>query len=404
MGSARSLPATEALSFENRLAALLDFRRRHGHFDVPLRWKENPGLATWVRSTRGAARKGTLRKSRLQRLKAIGFPFNQLDDRWERRFRELETFKRKNGHCDVPRHLPGGLGIWVSHQRESRREGGLSSARFRRLDRVGFVWEPFGDSFSRRLAELKRFRLRHGHVDVPNHSSGLGIWLSRERVRYRRGRLPDHRRKALESVGVVFDLSQRTWDSCFTELVAFQRATGHCDVPSAWVTRSGRPLGKWVQYQRDRHGAGKLAAVRVRLLSSLGLEWSPRRSKPSDAEALAMLRDFYRKHGHWALPDEPRWRPAAKWLADRVSLYRARQLSPGAERTLLRLNAPLTTAEAKWERAFAAAAAYLRTRRGTRIPSTSRLGRWLLLQRHRLRRGSLTPEQERRVNKLIGAT
>lgn len=52
---------------------LTSFKELHGHVDVPSRYKPNYRLGQWVREQRIFYRDGVLRKSRVQRLEAIGF-------------------------------------------------------------------------------------------------------------------------------------------------------------------------------------------------------------------------------------------------------------------------------------------------------------------------------------------
>jgi hypothetical protein len=55
----------------------------------------------------------------------------------------LTLYKTREGHCRVPRnHKERGLqlGHWVNSQRANK---SLPEERRRRLDALGFVWDPF---------------------------------------------------------------------------------------------------------------------------------------------------------------------------------------------------------------------------------------------------------------------
>ena len=63
--------------------------------------------------------------------------------KWEAKFKKLKEYKKKKGHCNVPRsHLE--LGNWVNTQRslykhEKRyKEKKLSEERINRLNKIGF--------------------------------------------------------------------------------------------------------------------------------------------------------------------------------------------------------------------------------------------------------------------------
>ena len=64
--------------WDDRFVALLDFRRRFGHPNVPWQWKENVALAQWVNSQRKKykdlteGRRNTLSEEQISRLNSIG--------------------------------------------------------------------------------------------------------------------------------------------------------------------------------------------------------------------------------------------------------------------------------------------------------------------------------------------
>jgi hypothetical protein len=64
--------ATESL-WNALFETLVEFKRKHGHCDVPTHWPENPRLAKWVVAQRHRKKNGTLSPPRLERLEKIGF-------------------------------------------------------------------------------------------------------------------------------------------------------------------------------------------------------------------------------------------------------------------------------------------------------------------------------------------
>lgn len=131
------------------------------------------------------------------------------DDTWELHFRELKAYQEKNGHCSVPKNylphplLPG----WIKNQIIVRRgiidraRGGgepihtthawLIEERIAPLDALGFTWkrptkprESVGD-WDDCFQELKAFKNKLGHCNVPPSKSGLGKWVNDQRIGYR---------------------------------------------------------------------------------------------------------------------------------------------------------------------------------------------------------------------------
>ena len=191
-----------------RFFALEAFRKRHGHCDVPARYKKNPELGTWVGNQRTLRSRGKLSDERIQRLDAIGFPWDAHDLLWERRFQELVEYERKHGHCNVPSRYRKNLklGNWANNQRGRR--GELSDERIQRLDAIGFPWDVYDALWEQRFEELVEYERKHGHCNVPRNyakSPKLSSWVSNQRSARSRGELSDERIRRLKAIGFVWD-------------------------------------------------------------------------------------------------------------------------------------------------------------------------------------------------------
>ena len=128
---------------------------------------------------------------------------------WEKGFAALKEFKSREGHCRVPRgHEEGSfrLGKWVSRQRNKKNT--LSTDRRRRLDAIGFVWDPYEVEWEKNFATLKQFKSREGHCRVPRgHEEGnfkLGTWVVNQRNR--RNNLSVERKQRLKAISFVWRL------------------------------------------------------------------------------------------------------------------------------------------------------------------------------------------------------
>ena len=131
-------------SWEARFRELKEFKEEHGHCDVPQ--KHPGGLGRWVMNQRrGGKEKSQLRNAKqAQRLEALGFQWNAVKrlDRWKARIQELKEFKEEQGHCDVPRNYPGGLGIWVNNQRSRKSSRRRDSSQTQKLEQLGLKLLP----------------------------------------------------------------------------------------------------------------------------------------------------------------------------------------------------------------------------------------------------------------------
>jgi hypothetical protein len=89
----------------------------------------------WVQTQRTSKKKGGL--------ESMGFGWDPLEAQWEAMFALLETYVKREGHCNAPqRHKEDGenLGTWENSQRTSKRKGGLRADRVRRLEDLGIFW------------------------------------------------------------------------------------------------------------------------------------------------------------------------------------------------------------------------------------------------------------------------
>jgi hypothetical protein len=163
----------------SRFFELMEFKRAHGHCNVQARWPKNPGLGGWLSGQR--ARKDSMPVQRRKLFDRIGLDWAPLESAWNQRYEELVNFKKARGHCSVPAHWSDNpqLALWVGNQRHRKRR--LTSLQKRRLDRLGFDWSPAETNWKTHLHELKVFRTRFGHCNVPakySENLALGSWVA----------------------------------------------------------------------------------------------------------------------------------------------------------------------------------------------------------------------------------
>jgi hypothetical protein len=218
------------------------------------------------------------------------------EKQWNDNFEHLIGYKQEYGDCLVPRkYIDPSLGHWVRGQRRNFKNDTIREDRKRRLDELGFDWGTgrYQQKLSRDTSKndfrwknmyqkLVDFNQQNGHAMVPTYQKGLGHWVSKQRVRYRNGRMTDDRKELLDEIGVVWKISspdanadrlQRRWDGMFHKLVEYREIHGNCNVPKTWDNDSS--LGRWVQKQRVIRQS--MDASRVERLDSVGFCWKPPR-------------------------------------------------------------------------------------------------------------------------------
>ena len=383
-----------------RFFELLDFKRAHGHCNVPAKWPNNPQLGGWLSGQR--ARKSTLAVRRRKLFDGIGLEWAPLEAAWERRYRELVAFKDKFGHCNVPGEWAENpqLGLWVSNQRHRKQR--LKALQKRMLNRLGFDWSPAETLWKMRIQELREFRKRNGHCNVPpkfSNNSALGTWVAELRQRGK-GKVPERWKRRLTAL--KFDWAPpRTqwWENRFAELCAYREQFGDCRVPKHWP--SNPVLGDWVSTQRAQRA--KLSASRRQRLEKLGFEWRLKTMSPLKTweERFEELAEFHRRFGHCDVPGLwPENQPLAEWVSRQRSRDKPK-LTPEQRQRLEELRFCWGLRETNWEERFSELESFWENHGHCDVPrdwpGNPGLRGWVLRQRYR--KNTLS---ENRVRKLEG--
>ena len=219
---------------------------------------------------------------------------------WDARYAELKEFKRKHGHCGATRAAAGAaLLYWMHRQRDLKRQGKLQEQRARRLDELGFQWDPV-KPWSARYAALAEFKRKHGHCRVSRATADatLADWVQHQRYLKGLGTLQEQRFRCLDELGFQWSNSRQGWNSRYETLAAFFREHGHCRVDREVPDQA--TLAHWSTATRTARRRGALRAEQVRKLDALGFQWSPQASASADHwnERLCQLAAFKKRFGH----------------------------------------------------------------------------------------------------------
>lgn len=426
-------------TWEHRLGELLEFRRVHGHVNVPRHWPDNPRLGTWVGNQRRLLRLRRLGAGRLRRLADLGISWGGLHERreaqrsaWERMFEILRGFREEHGHLVMPRRWARErqLAPWLATQRFLHRTGALLEERRRLLDELDRDWhrrppvepsraaprrESREESFRLRAAALERYRRQHGHASVPTRwkdDPKLARWVANQRSLRKRGALSRSRIEQLDRMG--FDWSgvpqrnaqrDRRWEERASALEAFRLEHGHADVPLGWGP--DRALGVWVFRQRREQRRGSLRADRKSRLDALGFSWTP--TRPSEGEGtrawearFSELAAFVKRYRHADVADEVPHRALFRWLEGQRRRQRTGKLDARLTRRMESIGVLWQPREAKWEARYRELSEYRRQHGDCAIEMSGRenpgLSRWVSSQRAARRAGTLGADRQKRLD------
>ena len=132
-------------SFEQRIDDLRAYKEKHGHVNV--KRSENKSL----------------------------YDPNSPIKSFEQRIADLKAYKEKHGNIKVKRSYDKSLYHFCNHMRRARKNPekstvSLTDDRIASLDALGFDWsikeQAAKKSFEQRIADLKAYKKKHGHVKV----------------------------------------------------------------------------------------------------------------------------------------------------------------------------------------------------------------------------------------------
>jgi len=196
--------------WQERYQELVQFYKTNNHSNFPARSRSNnKSLSIWVGNQRLLKKNNKLSVSRIKALEDINFVWDrrvvQFDDIWKNHYKNLVHFHKEHGHSNVPSIFPSNesLSLWVTKQRQKKRQNLLKSDRIKDLEKINFLWER-----------------------------------------------PRHQRK---------NKSDKTWQGFYQELVTYFNVTGDPNVPHPFS--SNKKLGIWVRNQRKTKGSLSLECI-----------------------------------------------------------------------------------------------------------------------------------------------
>ncbi|HEY4788162.1 MAG TPA: helicase associated domain-containing protein [Bacteroidales bacterium] len=162
-----------------------------------------------------------------------------------------------------------------------------------------------GMNFEIRFNELKRFKERFNHCNVPwqwEENSALACWVSRQRSIYKnKGSLEFYRQRIerLSSIGFNWTIRKRTdWDGIIEELKKFKQQFGHCDIPQH--CKDYHQLGAHVHRLRrlyKKKDYQNLSPEIIEKLNAIGFTWAIKKRKNWDG-LIEELMQFKQQFGH----------------------------------------------------------------------------------------------------------
>lgn len=199
----------EVYKFEIKIKEILDYKDKYGNYDVPVNFKENPGLGNYVYRLKT---KGVKENWKINRLNEIGF---------------------KN------------------------------IGKKKRREKKGYITKQWFDMLNT-LKQLENVNISKNYASIPK----LGIWLNNQKKAYRSDKLKEEQISALKEIGVVLSKeSEKTkrWNDYIELIELFREEFGNIEITENY----DQELYGWIKLQESNMLSNKLKAKKIEILKKL---------------------------------------------------------------------------------------------------------------------------------------
>ena len=385
-------------AWEEMYCALYKFFEKNGHCNVPKTYSEK--LCSWVETQRSYFKQGKQPKEKIEKLNAIHFDWDPYDSAWQEMFNALCEFKQKTGHLDVwkPPMRNEKLCTWVDNQRKKYKTNKLSDDYIKKLNEIGFDWDPLVSAWEEMFYALCKFKEEHGHCNVKQkypQNPKLATWVNTQRSQYKERTYLPERQKRLEDIGFVWDTNISAWETQFSALSQFKEQFGHCNVPQRYVKNP--KLATWVGTQRDDYKEKRITQERLSRLESIGFQWNP--SETAWEAMFDILCDYKKENGHCNVQPKFKDRKLGRWVVQLRASYKEKTLSDIRIKRLKEIGFILDPLESQWEQRYNELLDFKKEHGHCNVPKTyaknRKLGAWVANLKRRV-----GEQSESRIKKL----
>ena len=247
---------------------------------------------------------------------------NNISNKWMKKYEYAHKYYEKHGNLLVPKDYEitdDGtvirLGYWINTQRNAYRKTRnnthkLNEKQIELLNNIGMIWsfklvkedirkEYTSDKWMMYFSLAKAYYENYGNllvhrdytVDVNGEVIRLGCWINSQRFKYSKNGLNDKKVKLLNSIGMVWNLSDYKenndyisdiWMRNYLSAKKYYETYGNLLVNESYVVDSGAKqinLAKWIDNQRSSYKSGKLNKKQIELLNELSMVWYLREYK-----------------------------------------------------------------------------------------------------------------------------
>jgi len=251
--------------WDKKFNLLKEYRNHH---DFKPSGKENKKLYYWLERQKVMLRKGLLSDERISKLESLHFKGNQIDKKWYKNFELLKKYWKNNEFTPTIKENKA-LTIWLRIQKAKRKKGLLSDDKISKLESLHFKGNQIDKKWYNHFELLKKYRQKNEFAPTAKENKDLSLWLQRQKVKQKKGLLPDEKIKQLKPLQFKGNYHDKVWAENYDLLKDFRQKN-----PLRWPKqRSNEPiehkLAVWCLTIRTCYRKNKLTKQRFEKLKAI---------------------------------------------------------------------------------------------------------------------------------------
>ena len=260
---------------------LINYFKTNKSTNIPrnLKNKEGVNIGDWAGTQKYLRNNNQLPIKKVKLLDKIGFIWDPLEAEWDKQYKALRDYYKKEKTTFVPRRSSDPnlrkLGLWVGRQRKNfiMNSTALTNKRIKLLKNLGFTWDPIEAEWEIYFKALEEFFNTEKKIEMQltyktKDGLRLGRWGGRQWVKYKSNKLEKIKISRLEKLGFIWDPLEEQWNIGFEAYKNYVNSTGFKNVPDKFVDNNKFKLGRWYRSQKDPRR--KFSKERRSKMSELG--------------------------------------------------------------------------------------------------------------------------------------
>lgn len=298
-------------SFKESFKLATNYYKKFGNLRIPANFKTEDGisyneygygLGNWLTNMRSKKKKGLLGKKEIDLLEGIGIEWSILKS-FKESYALAVLYYEEHGNLDMSTTYVTedgyNLGGWLRNQKDRYARGELGEEEIKLLEKLNVRWKE--KKISKSLSWDDNYKLlenyynEYGNTDVKRTFStfdgisydedgyNLGMWVSRQRVKFKSGKLSLERINKLNLLKFSWndDVVVKSFDESYQMAKVFYDNYGHLNIPTDFKTNDGinsaedgYNLGSWIYVQRNKFKKDELTIEKINLLNKIGMIWN----------------------------------------------------------------------------------------------------------------------------------